>query len=363
MNLGGHVVSDAIALPPKTDYGIGLIGCGGIVNYGHLPAYRARGFRVLACYDQNRQAAEETAARFGIPRVADSLEDLLADDEIEIVDLAITPWAQREVAEKAANAGKHLLCQKPLSDDYRRAVEIVEIAEQPGVKLAVNQQMRWTAGISVAKQLVDLGAIGTPADIRIETSVRTPWHMWPWIGEGERIDILFHSIHDQDSLRYLFGDPVSVFSQHSRFPDQPETGETRTITLFQYDRPLTTLIDMQHHNWSNDQFSIFRFLGDKGLIRGTKGALYDYPNGRVDTLAFQANAEPLVWHEASLSTRWFPDAFAGPMASLMEAIQTGGEPITSGRDNLKTLQTVFAAYRSAAENRPVTLAEIAASAA
>ena len=78
----------------------------------------------------------------------------------------------------------------------------------------------------------------------------------------------------------------------------------------------------------------------------------------MDTLEYQANAEPKVWREAKLTNSWTPDAFAGLMASLMEAIQTGGEPITSGRDNLKTLQTVFAAYRSAAENRPVALAEI-----
>lgn len=359
MNLNGYDVSDAIRLPAKTDYGIAIVGCGGIVNYGHLPAYRTQGFRVLACYDRDRAAAEKTAAAFGIPRVADSLDEILANDEIEIVDIAITPWAQRDVAVRVAKAGKHLLCQKPLADDYARAVEIVELAEQAGVKLAVNQQMRWSAGIAVAKQLVDQGAIGTPADVRVETSVRTPWHMWPWIGQSERIDILFHSIHDQDSLRHLFGDPVSVFSQHAKFPNQPETGETRTITLFQYERPLTTLIDVQHHNWSDDQSSIFRFLGDQGLIRGTKGALYNYPHGRVDTLAYQANSDPKVWHEAKLTTAWTPDAFAGPMASLMEAIQTGGEPITSGRDNLKTLQTVFASYRSAAEHRVVTLAEIA----
>jgi predicted dehydrogenase len=57
---------------------------------------------------------------------------------------------------------------------------------------------------------------------------------------------------------------------------------------------------------------------------------------------------------------WIPDAFIGPIASLMEAIQTGGEPLTSGADNLKTLQVVHAAYRSAAEHRAVAPDEIGA---
>jgi len=62
MNLAGYDVSDAIPLPAKHDYGIGVVGCGGIVNYAHLPAYRRAGLRVVACYDQNREAAERTAA-------------------------------------------------------------------------------------------------------------------------------------------------------------------------------------------------------------------------------------------------------------------------------------------------------------
>lgn len=362
MKLATFSVDDRIDLPPKFDYGIGIIGCGGIVNYAHLPAYRSRGLRVLACYDQNREAAERTAREHGIPTVAASIAELLSDPAIEIIDIAITPWAQADVALQAIAAGKHLLCQKPLSDRYPDAVRIVAAARAARVKLAVNQQMRWTAGIRVARQLIEQGALGTPADARIEVSVRTPWHMWPWIAEREQLEIMFHSIHYQDSLRHLFGNPERVLSLHGRFPNQPEVGETRTTTIFDFPGDLTALIDVNHHNWSDDIYARFRFLGTEGIIDGTIGLLYDYPTGRVDSLRYQANREPRVWHEAKLSTWWIPDAFIGPMASLMEAIQHDSEPVTSGADNLGTLQTVFAAYRSAAEGRFVALSEIAGTA-
>jgi predicted dehydrogenase len=363
MRLAGFEIDDALALPPKSDYGIGVIGCGGIVNYAHLPAYHANGLRVLACYDQNQDAAEKTARDHGIPRVADSIEALLADPEIEIIDIAVTPWAQAEIALQSIAAGKHILCQKPLSDNMASAIRVVGAAESAGVKLAVNQQMRWDAGIQVSKQLIEQGAIGTPADARIEVSVRTPWHLWPWIAAQDRIEIMYHSIHYQDSIRYLFGDPARLFSTHSRFPGQTETGETRTLTIFEYPGDFKATIDVNHHNWSDDLYARFRFLGTDGIIDGTIGLLYDYPIGRVDTMRFQANAEPSMWHEPKLSTRWIPDAFIGPMASLMAAIQTGGEPLTSGLDNLGTLRTVFAAYRSAAEGRTVSLDEITAGSA
>jgi predicted dehydrogenase len=349
MNLAGYDVSDEISLPEKHDYGIGIIGCGGIVNYAHLPAYRKSGLNVLACYDQNREAAEKTAAEHGIPMVARSVDEILSNPDIQIVDIAVTPWAQAEIAERAIAAGKHLLCQKPFSDSIETAGRVVTLAEEAGVKIAVNQQMRWDAGIRVSKQLIEEGAIGIPADARIEVSVKTPWHMWPWIAAQEHLEVMFHSIHYHDATRYLFGDPARVTAYHKKWPGQPEVGETRTLTVFEYESDLQVIIDANHHNWSDDFYARFRFLGTEGIITGTLGVLYDYPIGRVDTLAYQPNREPHRWHEAQLSTWWIPDAFLGPMTSLMKAIQTDGEPLTSGRDNLGTLRTVFGAYESARE--------------
>ena len=223
MNLAGYEVDDAIRLPVRRDRGIGIVGCGGIVNYAHLPAYQASGFRVVACHDLDLTAAERTAAAHGIPRVATTLDDLLADDEVEIVDIAVTPEAQVAIAERAAAAGKHLLCQKPLAPDYPAAARLVAAVREEGVKLAVNQQMRWDAGIRVARQLIAQGALGQPADARIEVSVRTPWHLWPWMARSPRLEVMYHSIHYHDSLRFLFGEPASVTAVHGRFPGQPET--------------------------------------------------------------------------------------------------------------------------------------------
>jgi predicted dehydrogenase len=220
--------------------------------------------------------------------------------------------------------------------------------------------MRWDAGIQVSRQLIEQGALGNPVDCRIEVSIRTPWQMWPWMAESERLEVMYHSIHYQDAMRFLCGDPRSVTSFHDRWPGQTESGETRTLTIFEYADDTRVTIDVNHHDWSDDHYACFRFLGTEGIITGTIGLLYDYPTGRVDTLEFQPHREPTTWHRAALTTRWIPDAFAGPMASLMDAIQTGGTPITSGEDNLGTLRTVFAAYRSAAARRTVALDEVTA---
>lgn len=345
-------------LPERADFGIGMIGCGGIVNYAHLPAYNAHKLRVLACYDRNAEAARTTAAAHGIPTVYESLDDLLADQAIQIVDIAVPAWHQREIAERALAAGKHLLCQKPLAENLPDALAIVAAVHAAGRKAAVNQQMRWSAGIAAAKDLITRGLIGTPTDAQIQVSTVTPWHMWPWLQVAPRLEVMYHSIHYLDSLRYLLGDPAWVTSRHTRFPGQPETGETKTITVLDYDSGLQALVAVNHHDHSGDNYATFRFLGTEGVIKGTIGLLYNYPDGRPDTLQLHSTRAGPDWVDVALEGLWIPDAFIGPMASLMDAIQHDTAPITDVADNLGTLRVVHAAYQSAAEQRSIRPAEL-----
>ena len=344
-------------LGSKTDYGIGFVGCGGIVQYAHIPAYRKAGFRMVAAYDIRREAAEEVARLAGTANVYDSLDALLADPAVDIVDIAVMPWAQKEVVEKAAAAGKHMLCQKPLSDQFAQAVEIVDIAQRAGVKQAVNQQMRWDAGIAAAKIMIERGLIGQPTDAQIQITTATPWHMWPWLAQAPRLEVQYHSIHYIDSMRFLFGLPDWVTSRHAKYPLQGDVrAETKTITIFDYAAGLQGMIAVNHYNIHGETSAIFKFIGTEGAIEGTIGLMYNYPSGRPDTLVFRRKDEAPI--ELPLDEMWIPDAFVGPMAGLMDAIATGGVPPTSSFDNLDTLRIIEAAYRSADENRSVRPAEI-----
>ena len=131
-------VQEQPLLPRKRDFGIGIVGAGGIVNYAHLPAYRQAGFRVVGITDLDLHRANETAKAHGISRIYRNLEELLADPEIAIVDVAVFPQEQLRIVRQAAAAGKHMLCQKPLAYSYGEAVQAVEAARVARVKLAVN---------------------------------------------------------------------------------------------------------------------------------------------------------------------------------------------------------------------------------
>src|SRR5688572_27386450 len=141
-------------LPPKIDYGIAFIGCGGIVNYGHLPAYKASGFHMIGGYDINPEAAEKTVRQHGLEKVYGSLDEVLLDPRVQIVDIAIVAWEQKKIVAKVVVAGKHMLCQKPFSDKYAEAVEMTNLAGQAGLKIAVHQQFRWSSIIRAIRCLL-----------------------------------------------------------------------------------------------------------------------------------------------------------------------------------------------------------------
>lgn len=345
-------------LPPKTDYGIAFIGCGGIVNYGHIPAYQAHGFKLIGGYDINPEASRKTVQEHGLKKVYETLDDILNDPLIQIVDIATMAWDRHAIVAKASAAGKHMLCQKPLSDQYSKAVEMSEVAQRAGLKIAVHQQFRWSSLIRSVRCLINEGWVGDVLDVQVQVSIYTPWDMWPWIASQPRLEVLYHSIHYLDSLRYLFGEPVLVTSRHSKHPEQQSKGETKTVTVWDYEHGLQILIAICHFDWSPGLYSLFRVLGTDGLIEGTIGTNYDYPDGRNDTIKFTSRSNSERDFNIALPGKWIPDAFYGPMASLMEAIQMDGEPITSARDNLGTLRVVDAAYRSMNEKRSVSPLEI-----
>ena len=121
-------------LPPKIDYGIAFIGCGGIVNYGHIPAYKAHGFNMIGGYDINQEVAGKTVREHNLQKVYGTLDEVLSDPNVQIVDIAVLPWEQKKIVTKAVSAGKHLLCQKPFSDHYVEAVGMTDLAQASRLK-------------------------------------------------------------------------------------------------------------------------------------------------------------------------------------------------------------------------------------
>ncbi|WP_168122837.1 Gfo/Idh/MocA family oxidoreductase [Paenibacillus sp. HB172176] len=348
-------------LPSNKTRGIGIVGAGEIVSEAHLPAYRMAGFNVVGIYNRTKSKAEAVAEKFQIGKIYDSIEALVLDPDVEIVDIAVTPDLQPEIVRLAVAAGKHVLCQKPLAENYRDAVRIAELCEQGGVKGAINQQMRWAPGIRASHSIIQQGWLGELTQATIQVNVNTDFAKWPFLKDTDKLEVKNHSIHYMDSIRFLFGTPEYIYADGAKYPGQQVKGETRTLLHMKFPGEVRGLVHDNHNNWADqeDWYATFRFEGTRGIIKGTNGALYNYPVGRADTLSFiSKELDPGCWFHPSLEGKWFPHAFMGTMGELMRAIEEDREPENSVRDNLTTFQMLAAAYRSMEENRPVRLDEI-----
>lgn len=347
----------AIDVPAAHKRPIAIVGTGEIVDLAHLPAYAAHGLDVVGVLDKDRDRAHAVAERHGIARVYESLQDIARDKDVTVVDIAVFPWVQHDIAKPLLDAGKHLLCQKPLSYDFDEARALVEHAAKAQRLLAVNQQLRFSESVAAAQAMVAAGWIGEPFDMSWDFHVYTPWEAWPWVAAQPRLDINQFVIHFLDAVRFVLGaNPRYAYGTQAREPGQPEKGETRSISVLEFDGETRAFVRSFHKNRTGDPRAEFRIDGTSGSIRGTIGLMYDYPRGRADTLELNSRVLPTDgWLHYPVTTRWIPTAFIGPMASLLAAIANGGVPSTNGRDNLETLRIVHALYRSGEEHSVVKL--------
>ena len=342
-------IAEAVKLEvkPENKRKIGICGAGGIVDGAHLPAYKKAGLEVVAIFDTDNAKAQDVAKRHGIPTVYKTLAELLSDANVEIVDIAVPAAAQPEIFAQVAAAKKHILAQKPFATTVAAGEAMVKQAKDAGIIAAVNQQLRFEEGVAAAHKMVELGWIGTVSNFSINVNLITPWEMWPWAKDLERLEVMLHSIHYHDLIRWFLGDAKTVFCAAGRTAGQFPKGETRTISTALYKNGVTSLVHANHVNRGGDNYAEYRIDGDKGSIRGTLGLLYDYPNGRVDTLEVNSQVLPTDgWLPYPVTTRWFPDAFIGTMGSVMDAVSSGLPLRASVADNIGTLKMVAALYKS-----------------
>ncbi|WP_069802476.1 Gfo/Idh/MocA family protein [Thermogemmatispora onikobensis] len=344
-------------LPRRRDYPIAVVGAGSIVNDAHLPAYHKAGFQVIGIYDIRHERAVETAQRFAIPRVYQSLEELLAS-EAAIVDVAVPARENLAIARQVAASGKALLLQKPLAEDLATARAILACVEEAGIVAAVNQQARWMPAALAIRSLMRLGLLGTVYQISFLINVETPWHLWPWILEGPTVEVMYHSIHYLDTIRSLVQqEPRLLFADGTTLPGYASNGETRTLLHLIFDGHLRATVLDNHHNSGGleDQYATLRVEGTEGTAVAELGLLKHYPTGVPDHFRYRSShIYGGAWISPRLPGSWFPDAFIGTMASVMRGLEgEPGAPETSIRDNVRTLQLVMAAYASMRQRCPI----------
>lgn len=330
---------------------IAIIGAGGIVHDAHLPAYRKAGWAVFGIYDLSKPKAQNLAAEFEIPLVFDSISQMVQAAPQNIVyDIAVPASVLAEVLEIIPENAV-ILMQKPMGENIQEADEILRICRRKNFTAAVNFQMRFIPAVVAAKKLIDSGVLGQLHDIEIKMNIYHPWHLWEFLFKVPRMEMLYHSIHYMDLMRYFFGNPKRIYAKTLKHPHMMQLASTRSTIILEYDDVIKSNINTNHgHDFGlKHQESFIKFEGTKGAIKTTLGLNIDYPEGVPDTFEYitiEYN-EAREWKSVDFNASWFPDAFIGSMANVM-CFAEGSESllINAAESAYQTMELVEAAYAS-----------------
>ncbi len=322
-----------------------IIGAGGIVNDAHLPAYAKAGLPVAGIYDIDAERARATAQRFSIGRVFARLEECFEDPET-VIDIAVPPQNVLEILE-AMPEGRTVLIQKPLGLDLAQAAAIRAMAQARRLCAAVNFQLRFSPMMLALRSAVGQGLLGEILDVDFHLRVFTPWHLFPYLAQLERVEILVHSVHYLDWIRSMLGEPRAVYARTVGHPAHPQLKSTRSSIILDYGEQTRACLSI-NHNFRPErrhQNATVTVTGSRGAAVVELGLLLNYPTGEPETL--EIIADGYDWTPVALIGRWFPDAFIGPMANL-QRYAAGEDPVLHTRveDAYKTMAVVEACYES-----------------
>jgi predicted dehydrogenase len=341
--------------------GWGIISTGRHPDRKVVPAMKlAEDTHVVAAYSRDQGRAEAFAQKHGIPAAYSSLDDLLEDSRIDAVFISSPNYLHASHTIKAAQAGKHVLVEKPMSINMNEALEMVRICRERSVKLGVGFNLRHHPGHRKARQLIREGILGKIRFARAEfyyLATRggadlplTDLNLW-W-SEPELIGgagtIMGAGVHAIDTLNFLTGQPIIEVAAIT-------DGQTAGQPL---DR--TASIALRFGDGSIGAVFCGRGIPDTqndGTINGTHGrislhdTLWEARQGRLEVVSDSVN----------LSESYEKDLLANYKAQVEafnRGIQRGEAFDASGIDGLKVVQITSAIIESASTGRSVRVNEL-----
>ncbi len=337
---------------PKTPLPIVIIGAGGIIKEAHLPAYNLAGFKVLGIYDKKVKKAQALQEEFAhVEKVYHSLDALIADATKHgaIFDLALPASFHCEILEQIPN-GSSVLIQKPMGNNLEEAKQILEICDRKNLVSAVNFQLQYAPYNIAAREIIDKGLIGNVYDMELMVCVNTPWHLWDFMLQLPRVEVLYHSIHYLDLIRSFLGNPKKIYASTIKHPKMKELASTRSTMILDFDEYTQARVITNHgHEFGLEkQQSYFKIEGTKGAIKIRIGLSMDYPRGLPAKFEYKLlNDKEDIWKEINIKGGWFPEAFVGTMAGLQRHVLDKNVALPhSTADAYETMKLVEAAYKS-----------------
>ena len=340
---------------------VGIIGCGKIAQYRHIPEYcENEHTKIVGFFDLDKKRTRELAGKFDAKAYSSYLE-LLANQDIEAVSVCTTNNTHAEITIAALYAGKHVLCEKPMAASLEDCQAMVDTSRQQGRILMIGQNQRLTKTHRYARKQIANGLIGEIVSFRTTFGHSGPenWSIDPgadtWFFKkdlavmGVMADL---GIHKTDLIHYLTGQRIVETT-------------ARLFTLNKRDK-IGNLIDVD-----DNAFCIYRLEGgaagtmhaswtfngaedNSTIIYGTKGIMRIYDNPDYSIQVNILENEKILYDIDRIQTN-VSQTKSGVIDAFVDSILHKKEPEISSQSVLDSMKVVFASIKSSETGKPVTI--------
>lgn len=331
---------------------IGVIGAGriGKIHAENLVT-RVPCVEVAAVADVDLKSAQELAARLRIAQALPDYHAILADPTIDAVAICSSTDTHAQIIIEAAEAGKHIFCEKPIAHDLAKIDAALAAVEKAGVKLQIGFNRRFDPNFAHVREMVAAGKIGDPQIVRITSRDPAPPPVsYVKVSGGMFLDM---TIHDFDMARFLTGsEVVEVFTSAGVMVD-PAIGEagdvdTAVITLRFANGAIGTIDNCRKAVYGYDQR--VEVFGSGGMVQALNNTPHNDIYANADGVEL---AKPLFFF-----LERYTESFVAEMKAFCKSVLENTQPPVSGIDGRIPVVIGMAAKKSYLENRPVKLSEI-----
>jgi len=332
----------------------GIIGAGRIGRvHAETLAFRLPEAEIVAIGDVSTEAAQAVATRCNIPKVAATAEDILGDPKIDAVLICSPTATHSDLIVKAALAGKHIFCEKPIAFSLEKIDTALAAVKKAGVQLQIGFNRRFDSNFARVRRAVLSGEIGTPRLLHIISRDPAPPPL-AYIRSSGGI-FLDMSIHDFDMARFLMGDEVEEIYTAAGVLVDPAIGaagdlDTALMVLRFRNGAIGTIDNSRQAAYGYDQRA--EILGSGGKI-ATENR---YPNEAVVSTGKSVYTDlPLNFFMDR-----YTESFALELKAFTDAVLEGRPTPVTGIDGRIPVVMALAARKSYDEHRPVLLSEVSA---
>jgi predicted dehydrogenase len=340
---------------------VGIVGCGKIARSHAAALAQLEEADFVACCDQDEQRARDLAAEFGAPHAVGDLDTLLQSGLVEAIHVCTPHPVHERVVVAAAEAGVHVLCEKPIAITLEEADRMIDATDRAGVAFGVIFQRRFWPAAQRIRRAIDTGRLGTltlgEVSVRIwrpqEYFASDPWR-GKWATEGGGV-LMNQAVHAIDQFLWFMGTPVEIVGRHAtlRHRDYIDVEDTAVATVV-FEHGALGVIQASSTFQPNFGFKV-SVHGDTGAavsvwerIEGQQGI------NDVWTIDGEAHLRA-VWEAEDTGGTGFPGFHALQIQDFLRAVRDGREPAVTGRDGRRSLEVILAIYESQRTGQPVRL--------